>query len=88
VQPQKTGEMCGKFELLKSLEIRVDLCRNVAYIITSKITVVMEKSALVMLQIHIYPAFIHCSVRINMSFLTGNILTIAHGLAKSVTLFR
>jgi hypothetical protein len=84
----KTGEMSGKFELVKSLKTREDVRRTVAYIITNKLTVVMKKSALVMLQIQISPEFIHYSVRINMSFRTGNIFTIAQGLAKSVRLFR
>jgi len=74
--------------MVKSLETREDVCRTVAYIITSNITVVMKKSAPAMLQIQISPEFIHCSVRINMSFCTGNIFTIAQGLAKSVRLFR
>ena len=80
--------MSGKFELVKSLKTREDVRRTVAYIITNKLTVVMKKSALVMLQIQISPEFIHYSVRINMSFRTGNIFTIAQGLAKSVRLFR
>jgi len=83
----KSGEMCGKFELVKSLETREDVCRTVAYIITGKNTVVMKKSPLVMVQIQISPEFIHYFVRINMSFRTGNIFTITQGLAKSVRLF-
>jgi len=83
-----TGEMCGKFELVQSLETREDVRRTVAYIITGRNTVVMKKSTLVMVQIQISPGFIHYSVRINTSFCTGNIFTMAQVLAKSVRLFR
>ena len=80
--------MCGKVELVKSLETREDVCRSVAYIMAGKNTVVMKKSPLVMVQIQISPEFIHHTVRINMSFCTGNIFTMAQGLANSVRSFR
>jgi hypothetical protein len=84
----KTGEMCGKSQLVKSLETPEDVCRIVAYIITGKNTVVMKKSPLVVVQIQISPGFIHYSVQINMSFCTDKFFTMAQGLAMSVRLFR
>jgi hypothetical protein len=70
-----------------SFHTREEVCRTVAYVIASNVTVVMKMSALVMVQIQISPAFIRYSVRNKMSFCTGNIFTMAQGLAKSVRLF-
>jgi hypothetical protein len=84
----KTGEMCGKFELVKYWETREDVCQSVAYIITGKNTVLMKRSPLVMVQIQLSPEFIHYSVGINVSFRIGRFFIMAQGLAKSVRLFR